>query len=462
MPPKTQALLEALEAELGAGAVLTGEAVSQRAQGIWRPAPLEALAIVRPKDTREVSFVLKACFEAGQSVIPQGGLTGLVHGADTGPEDLILSLERMNAIEEIDQAGRTVRVQAGVPLQSLQETVAEQGLSFPLDLGARGSCFLGGNLSTNAGGNRVLRYGMARENTLGVEAVLADGTVIDSLYGMVKNNAGFDLKQLFIGSEGTLGIITRAVLRLREAPGSRLSMLLALPDFPSVTGLLRHLDRGLGGQLSAFEVMWPEFYEAVATAPRCPAPPLPLGAPFYVLAEMLGSDPARDEAWVEAVLAEALEAGLVSDAVLATTGARNEALWALRDSVDVLAAGKPTQVFDVSLPIGAMGAYVEAVKAGVAAVDPEARVFTFGHLGDGNLHFVITPRPRSSEGVTAIEAAVYDPLKALRGSVSAEHGIGLEKKPWLGHSRSPAEVKLMQTLREALDPRGILNPGKVC
>ena len=280
MPPKTQALLEALEAELGIGAVLTGEAVSERAQGIWRPAPLEALAIVRPKDTREVSFVLKACFEAGQSVIPQGGLTGLVHGADTGPEDLILSLERMNAIEEIDQAGRTVRVQAGVPLQTLQETVAEQGLSFPLDLGARGSCFLGGNLSTNAGGNRVLRYGMARENTLGVEAVLADGTVIDSLYGMVKNNAGFDLKQLFIGSEGTLGIITRAVLRLREAPGSRLSMLLALPDFPSVTELLRHLDRGLGGQLSAFEVMWPEFYHAVATAPRCPAPPLPLGSPF--------------------------------------------------------------------------------------------------------------------------------------------------------------------------------------
>ena len=154
-----------------------------------------------------------------------------------------------------------------MPLQTLQETVAEQGLSFPLDLGARGSCFLGGNLSTNAGGNRVLRYGMPRENTLGVEAVLADGTVIDSLYGMVKNNAGFDLKQLFIGSEGTLGIITRAVLRLREAPGSRLSMLLALPDFPSVTGLLRHLDRGLGGQLSAFEVMWPEFYDAVATAP---------------------------------------------------------------------------------------------------------------------------------------------------------------------------------------------------
>ncbi len=165
---------------------------------------------------------------------------------------------------------------------------------------------------------------------------------------------------------------------------------------------------------------------------------------------------------MEWLLAEALVAGRVSVAVGASTGARNEALWALRDSVDVLAAGKPTQVFDVSLPIGAMGAYVETVKVGVAAVDPDARVFTFGHLGDGNLHFVITPRPRSSEGVTAIEAAVYDPLKALRGSVSAEHGIGLEKKPWLGHSRSSAEVKLMQTLREALDPRGILNPGKVC
>ena len=259
---------------------------------------------MRPKDTREVSFVLRACFEAGQSVIPQGGLTGLVHGADTGPEDLILSLERMNAIEEIDQAGRTVRVQAGVPLQTLQETVAEQGLSFPLDLARAAPASWAGTYPPTLGGNRVLRYGMARENTLGVEAVLADGTVIDSLYGMVKNNAGFDLKQLFIGSEGTLGIITRAVLRLREAPGSRLSMLLALPDFPSVTGLLRHLDRGLGGS-SAFEVMWPEFYDAVATAPGAT---LAARFLFYVLAEMLGSDPTRDEAWVESVLAEALEA----------------------------------------------------------------------------------------------------------------------------------------------------------
>jgi FAD/FMN-containing dehydrogenase len=462
MRPEQTQLLDTLRDRLGPHAVLDAEAVAERAQGIWRPAPLVARALVRPRNTEEVAFVLKACHEMGQPVIPQGGLTGLVHGADTGPDDLILSLERMNQIEEIDREARTARVQAGVLLQGLQEAVAEEGLSFPLDLGARGSCFLGGNLATNAGGNRVLRYGMARENTLGIEAVLADGTVIDSLYGMVKNNAGFDLKHLFIGSEGTLGVITRAVLRLREAPRSRLSMLLAVPDFPSVTALLRHLDRGLGGQLSAFEVMWPEFYEAVATAPRCPAPPLPLGAPFYVLAELLGADAARDEAWAESVLGDALEAGLVSDAVLASTAARNEALWALRDSVDVLAAGKPTQVFDVSLPIGAMGAYVETVKTAVAKVDSSVKVFTFGHLGDGNLHFVLTPRPREAEGVHALEAAVYDPLTALRGSVSAEHGIGLEKKSWLGHSRSPAEVQLMQTLREALDPRGILNPGKVC
>ncbi|HSG91950.1 MAG TPA: FAD-binding oxidoreductase [Pseudomonadales bacterium] len=454
-------LLERLAARLGPGGVLTGTDVTDRAAGIWRSDALQARAILRPRSTDDVAFVLAECHAVGQAVVTHGGLTGLVHGADAGPEDLILSTERMNRVESIDPLDRTITVQAGVPLQVLQEAAAEHGLIFPLDLGARGSCVIGGNLATNAGGNRVLRYGMTRENTLGIEAVLADGTVIPALNRMIKNNSGFDLKQWFIGTEGTLGVITRAVLRLREAPKSRMSALVALQDFEAVAGLLKHLDAGLGGMLSSFEVMWRNFYEVVAQPPVRATPPMSTEYPFYVLCEAMGGDPASDGARFEAVLAEAMEQGMVVDAIVATSEAQQADLWSMRDSVGALLEFGPNQIFDVSLPISEMPAYVARVEQGMAELSADARLFTFGHLGDGNLHFLAVPGDGSEETVERVERIVYEPLAAIGGAISAEHGIGVEKKRWLHLSRNPAEIELMQRMRAALDPRGILNPGKV-
>lgn len=460
-PPHQDPLLDRLAARLGAGGVLTGADVSGRAAGIWRSDALVAGAILRPRTTEDVAAILAECHAARRPVVTQGGLTGLVHGADAAPHELILSTERMTAIEDIDPVDRTVRLQAGVPLQVLQEAVAEHDLIFPLDLGARGSCRIGGNLATNAGGNRVVRYGMTRENTLGVEAVLADGTVVPALNRMIKNNSGFDLKHWFIGTEGTLGVITRAVLRLREAPRSRVSALVAVDDFASVAALLKHLDAGLGGTLSAFEVMWRNFYEVVAQPPVRASAPLGVTHPYYVLCEAMGGDPTADVARFETVLGEALEAGLVSDAVVASSETQQADLWSLRDSVEALFAFGPLQIFDVSLAIRDMPAYVARVEQGLAGVAADARLFTFGHLGDGNLHFAACPGADDAATVEAVERAVYEPLAAIGGAVSAEHGIGLEKKRWLHLSRSDVEIELMRRMRSALDPHGILNPGKV-
>lgn len=454
-------LLDDIGALLGEGGVLTGDDVSGRAAGIWRADGLRAAAILRPRTTAEVAAILRRCNEVGQALVVHGGLTGLVHGADAAPDELILSTERMTAIEEIDAANRTATVQAGVSLQALQEAVAEHDLIFPLDLGARGTCRIGGNIATNAGGNRVIRYGMTRDNVLGLEAVLADGTVISSMNRMVKNNSGFDLKHWFIGTEGTLGVVTRAVLRLREAPASRISALVGLEGFADVVRLLKHLDRGLGGILSAFEVMWRDFYEVVAAPPVRASAPMAPEHGFYVLCEAMGGDAEADAARLEQVLMAALEQGIARDVVLATSARQNADLWSLRDSVEALFAFGPPLIFDVSLPVGEMERYVETVRSGLAEALPEARLFTFGHLGDGNLHFVVSAGSDDAATRAAAEGCVYRPLAAIGGGISAEHGIGLEKKPWLELSRTPAEIELMRRLRVALDPNGILNPGKV-
>jgi len=389
-----------------------------------------------------------------------GGLTGLVQGAVAGPGELGLSLERMNRIEAIDALGRTMLVEAGATLQAVHEAAEQEGLMFPLDLGARGSASIGGNAATNAGGNRVIRYGMMRDMVLGLEAVLADGTVIPALNRMIKNNAGYDLKQLFIGTEGTLGVITRLVLRLRPLPGSHQTALLACTRFEQVTGLLGRLDALLGGTMSSFEVMWREFYELVTTAPAKGRGPITGTFPYYVIVESQGADPDGDQARFEAGLATAGEEGRFADAVIATSQSQRDAIWALRDDVgQMFSLGHPF-VFDVSLPVSEMEAYVAEVHAAFGARMPGQRCFTFGHLGDGNLHFVVVG-PAGPEARGEVEEIVYRPLAARRGSVSAEHGIGIEKLAWLPLSRGDTEIALMRQLKQALDPRGILNPGRV-
>lgn len=450
-------VIRQITAALGPGAVSTGEDAKSAAFSPWTRLGAPA-AIVRPASTDEVSKVLRLAEAARAPVVPWGGRTGLVDGA-FAQDAIALSLERMSAVEEIDREGATMTVQAGCPVQAAAEAAEASGLLLPLDLGSRGSATIGGTISTNAGGNRVLRFGMMRDMVLGLEAVLADGTVVTALNALMKNNTGYDVKQLFIGSEGTLGVVTRAVLRLRPLPVSHNTALLAVGRFAALPTLLRRLERELAGGLSAFEVMWPEFYELVTTPPATGKPILPLGSPFYVLVETLGGDQAQDAARLEQTLSGALEYGLVDDAVIAKSEAERRSMWALRDDVGQVARNGPVFTFDVSVKLGAMEAYLDGLRAALRERWADASLVVFGHLGDGNLHIIVGVGDRQARD--AVEEVVYGRLADIHGSISAEHGIGLQKRDYLDRSRSPAEIALMHTLKAALDPKGVLNPGKV-
>src|SRR4051812_5189860 len=448
-----------LRAIVGDPGILEGAAVRERAAIVFH-GRIESELLVRPRSTEQVSAILRLCHGRSQPVVTHGGLTGLVQGADAQRGDIVLSLEAMNAIERIDAPGRSLRAQAGVKLGQAQRAAEEHGLVFPLDLGARDSATVGGNIATNAGGLRVLRYGMMRNLVLGIEAVLADGTVLTSLNRMLKNNAGYDLKQLFIGSEGTLGVVTRAELRLVSRTRSQETLLASLPTFDAMVELLGRLDSGLGGQLAAFEALWGNFYDYNTSAAAGNAAPLARGAPFYVIAEALGGDPEADRARLEVVLGEALEAGVVRDVVIANSEAERRAIWAIREDVWEVQNIAPLLTFDVSLPIENMKSYVQEIGASVQAFAGDNRCFVFGHMAVGNLHIVVAagddPATRAR-----VEDIVYRPLAAIGGSVSAEHGIGLEKRDYLPLSRTPAEISTMRLLKQALDPKCILNPGKV-
>ncbi|ACG77097.1 FAD/FMN-containing dehydrogenase [Phenylobacterium zucineum HLK1] len=450
-------LVRRLETFLPPADLLTGPAAAEAAFSFWGSLGTP-LAVARPRTPEQVADVVRAAAEAGVPVVPWGGRTGLAGGA-YAEGALALSLERLDAVEEIDADESLMVVQAGCPLAKACDAVEAAGLFLPLDLGARGSATIGGMVSTNAGGNRVLRYGMTRDQVLGLEVVLPDGTLVPGLNRLLKNNTGYDLKQLFIGAEGTLGVVTRAVLRLRPRPAARGTAFLAVDSFEALPKLLRRLDADLGGLLSAFEVMWPGFYELVTTPPAQGRPPVPAGHAFYVLAEMLGGDPEHDPARFEAALTGLLEEGLIADAAIARSHAEAERMWALRD--DVMQTGRfgPPAAFDVSLPIRHMPAYVEGVRAELAARWPDSPLWVFGHLGDGNLHLIVGAVPADAHA--EIDRIVHEPLAPLGGSVSAEHGIGLRKRELLGLSRAPAEIALMRTLKGALDPRGQLNPGKI-
>ncbi len=448
-----QNLLDRLRERLGTDAVLVGESVHGRATSFWDPTPLSALAIVRPRTTAEVSEAMRLCQAAGQPVVPQGGRTGLAGAATTGAAEIALSLERMTAVEALDARGRTLTVQAGVALQTVQEAAESVGLMFPLDFGARGSCTIGGNIATNAGGNRVLRYGTMRALVLGLEAVLADGSVVSALHPYLKNNTGYDWKHLLIGSEGTLGIVTRAVLRMVPAPRRIETALTALDSFEAVSALFDHLDRTLAGGLSAFELLRREFY--ALNAPERSAP-LERGYPYYVLVERYDGS----ETGLESALEQALAAGLIQDAVVAKSEADRAALWNVRETTEPsLRRHAARQCFDVSLSQSAMEAYVAEVEARLADTVPAAELLVFGHFGDGNLHLVVGSD--SALPHEAVDTAVYETLRRYAGSVSAEHGIGLDKRAFLGFSRSQEELALMRALKRTLDPCGILNPGKV-
>jgi FAD/FMN-containing dehydrogenase len=456
-------LLNALAATVGAANVLTGDAVASRATSWIDPAPLQAFALVRPQSTAEVAAVLARCHAARQPVITYGGGTNLVHATASTGADVLLSLERMATITAIDVQNRTLTAQAGAPLQRVQEAAAAHDLLFPLDLAARGSATIGGCIAMNAGGVRVLRYGVMRDLVLGLEAVLADGTVLSSMNQMLKNNAGYDLKQLFIGSEGTLGVVTQAVLRLFPAPTTRATALLGVQEFGQVVALLNHLQRDLGGALASFEVLWRDYYRLTTTPPAPTRPPLGQNYPYYVLVETLGGDPYGDDQRFTCALDRAADSALFVDAVVAGSAAQRDELWRVReDSEQIERQHHLTFGYDVSLPVAAMERYVFDVRSALAReFGQDVCCWVYGHLGDGNLHINVWAPALQADAAGRVAAIVYDPLRSVQGTISAEHGIGLEKKDYLALCRTPAEIATMRLLKRTLDPHNILNPGKV-
>ena len=447
-----------LAAALGADRVLTGDAIPARhaADASGLP-PTPPLALVLPRTTEDVSAALRLCHAAGQPIVVQGGLTGLAGGAHPRPAEVAISLERMRGVEEVDVAAGTLTALAGTPLQQVQEAADAHGLLCGIDLGARGTCTIGGNVATNAGGNQVLRYGMARRNVLGLEAVLADGTILRSLNKMLKNNAGYDWTQLFIGSEGTLGIVTRVVIGLHPRPRGIATALLAVGGMADALATLAALEQRLAGGLLAFEAMWHEFL-AIATDRL--GLPRPFDAPHEIL--LLVEAATADPAALEAVVADLIAAGTVGDAIVAGSGRDRARLWAYRETpyeYGRIFAGYVG--FDVSIPRAQMGAAVAALRSAVSAAWPDAPQGYFGHVADSNLHVMVMTSSLDTATRQAVEQLVYGIVASFGGSVSAEHGIGRNKLPYLPLSRSAPELALMATLKAALDPRGILNPGRV-
>lgn len=449
---------------LGEDIIALGDAIDARFWHDWSGLdPVQPLALARPRTTEQVSAILALCHAARVAVVPQGGLTGLAGGAQPIAGGIVLSLERMRGIEEIDPVMATMTVQAGTPLIEIQQAAEAADLFFALDLGARGSCAIGGNLATNAGGNRVIRYGMAREQVLGLEVVLPDGTIIRSLNKMLKNNAAYDLKQLFIGSEGTLGVITRAVLRLQARPTEFATAFCACADFAGVLALLQTTRAKLGPALSSFEVMWPSFYDFMTAGVPTLRRPFSVSHGAYVLIEASGFAGGNEAARLEACIADLLDIGAVLDAVVAASEQDARDLWAVRESVTEYGRLMgPITAFDVSLPTTAIGAAVARLEPALAGRWPGVVALSYGHIGDSNLHLVIhVPSAGAHQPHDEICDLVYGAVRDAGGSISAEHGIGLLKKPYLGYSRTPAELALMATLKAAIDPANILNPGKV-
>ncbi|MGP8289262.1 FAD-binding oxidoreductase [Vreelandella zhanjiangensis] len=456
-------LIKELENIVGKTGVLLGDDVAQRSVDWFTKAPCEAKAIIRPQSTEQLSQVMAKCHAAKQAVVTHGGLTGVVHGAVASPNELVVSLELMNQIENIDAVGSTIQVQAGVTLQHVQEAAQEIDMQFALDLGARGSCTIGGNIATNAGGIRVIRYGMMRQQVLGLEVVLSDGTVVSSMNTMLKNNAGYDLKQMFIGSEGTLGIVTRAVLRLHPNMPSEQTALVAVPSFNALTTLLKLVSKELANSLSAFEALWNNHYALMTAETTKHTALLATDSPFYAIIETLGSDEKQEAEAFARVLEQALEAELITDAVLANSSTQRQGIWEVREDIETLVYElNPMFSYDVSLPIVHMDEYVTALEGKLKEQWPETgALVVFGHLGDGNLHIMITVRDASPHSRHQVEEVVYGSLAAYNGSISAEHGVGMEKRDYLHISRSPEEIALMKRMKLALDPKGLLNPGKI-
>lgn len=439
-----------LAALIGPNKVRTGEAVAALDPG-FDDRNLAAGLVVFPESTEDVCRLLAFADERGIAIVPQGGRTGLAGGAASRPGDVVLSLQRLNRIVEIDAAAATATVEAGVILEQLDAALAPHGLTLGVDLGARGSATIGGMISTNAGGIEAFRHGVMRQRVLGLEAVLADGAVMSDLSHVAKCNEGYDIKQLFIGAEGTLGVVTRAVLRLAPRPSQRATALVSMASAADAVSLF-HVLNGQG--LLAFELMGGRYFRLAVEAHGIERlAPLARAAQFAFIVEIEADEDA---------LAEALSSAGVEEALLAKSAVERTELWKLREDSWAVDRKFPGGLwYDISVPLSDIDQYLQQLEGKLAAVAPAAQAFVIGHLGDGNLHLTIAgPQPLAALAGD-VTKLVYENLKDMGGSISAEHGIGLEKRESLARLGDPGKLAAMRLIKQSLDPRGIMNPGKV-
>ncbi|HYW57427.1 MAG TPA: FAD-binding oxidoreductase [Polaromonas sp.] len=464
-------LLDALRQIVGATHVLSEGDLSAWELDWRKRSRGKALAVVRPRTTAEVAAVVKICVEAGISLVPQGGNTGLVGGStpDESGRQIVLSLQRMNAVRAIDAANLTMTVEAGCILQTLQESAEKAGFLFPLSLAAEGSCTIGGNLGSNAGGTQVVRYGNARDLCLGLEVVTAQGEVWEGLSGLRKDNTGYDLRDLFIGSEGTLGIITAATMKLYPMPAAQLTAWAAVPSIDEAVTLLGLAHRHLGAGLTGFEVMGQFALSLVAQHFPQQRVPLYLDTPYCVLLENSDHESeshAREQ--FERLLEIAMEEGCVTDAVVAENLQQAHQLWHVRESIPLAQAEEGLNIkHDISVPVSLIPEFVRVTDQLLANNIPGVRLVNFGHLGDGNLHYNVQA-PAGGDAATFlreqeenVNAIVYDSVQKFGGSISAEHGVGSLKVGKLEKHKSPVALGMMRAIKQALDPQNLMNPGRV-
>lgn len=464
MQASTSQLGDALRSIVGDNQVFSGDDIGERYRvDISRKYHSVPAFAVRPASTEEVSAIVKLAAEHRVPITVIGGQTGTSGAAVPADGGIALSLERMNRILELDAASMTMTVEAGCVLQVAQEAAEADGMLLPLDLGARGSAMVGGVIGTNAGGNRVLRWGMMRDMVIGLEAVLADGTIVTSLTKMLKDNAGYHWKHLLIGSEGTLGIVTRAVLRLRPLPTTTQTALVAMDSFEDAVTVLRQLEVTLSSRLSSFELLWNDFYTRLTdTEVSGNARPIPADFGYYAVVEAMGGDAEGDDAQFERALATLLENGVVQDAVIAQSERERQGLWAIREHLEkAFAKMRPFRSYDVSMSLSDMPTFVDTVKREILEKYPDTEMIFYGHAGDGNVHPLFHIPGMDEEATHFLDNCVFGAVQQVGGSISAEHGIGVTRAPYLARTRTLAELELMKTLKRALDPNNLLNPGKL-
>ena len=456
-------IIKLFETILDKSSIIVGDDLKSRFYHIWKTdIPLESMCLLLPKNTKQVSSILKICNDNQQELIIHGGLTNLVGSTKSNKNQVVLSLEKMDSIIEIDKNGKTLTCESGAIIEDIINAAKDNDLLLPLNFGARGSAQIGGAVSTNAGGLRVFKYGMTRNLILGLEVVLPDGTIISSLKKLMKDNSGYDLKQFFIGSEGTLGIVTKVVLRLYQNPKTRYTALAVTNDYQNVLSLLKFMEEKISKNLTAFELLWNDTYKQMVSDKTIYNKYLPDNYKYYVFIEYMGGDFANDYNNFEKVVIESIDNGIAEDAVVGRDEKEQLNLWGIREDVAVLAEERKfDQQFDISIPVALIGEVIDKTIEQLENCDGVKTIFPFGHVADGNIHFIIGKDSDDDNLKSKINDIIYTNTEAVEGSISAEHGIGIDKKQYLIKSRSKDEIELMKIIKKSIDPKNILNPGRV-